>query len=141
MTSHDNQNPYLPPHVDTERGMGLFSHRLLLAAIVLCSLVLSVWKLGGSDGVRTALVIGIACGLPITFLGKSKLLILGAAIAGALVGATLALHFLGIDVERFNDANAKHGYQDRFVFWWVVGGTLVGPIFRMLGSWLTTRPT
>lgn len=136
MTSHDHQIPYLPPRVGAERGMGLFSHRLLFAAIALCGLVLSVWTLGGEVGVRMAVVVGIAFGLPITFLGKRKLLILGSAVAGALVGAILALHFLGIDVERFHDTNAKHGYQDRFLFWSVVAGTLLGPVFGMVRSWL-----
>jgi hypothetical protein len=106
-------------------------------AILLFGLLLTLWGLGGIAGVRMALGMGTVLGLPIMLLGKNKLFILSAAIVGAVVGTILGLCFLDIDIECLNDPEAKTPYEVKFLFWWVVVGTLLGPFLGMLGSRLT----
>jgi len=55
----------------------------------------------------------------------------------------LGLHFLGIDIQRFNDTShtTKTQYEVKFLVRWQIVGTLFFAIYASLWSWLTKKNT
>jgi hypothetical protein len=122
-----------------ERVTRQFTLRTLFAVVLLCALLLSLWKVGGGVSVRLALVVGMSVGILMSILRKRDPLMVVAAVAGAIVGTILGLHVVDIDIGLYNSPQPKPQYGERSLSWWAFGGAMLGAIVVMLRSWRLTR--
>jgi hypothetical protein len=140
-----------------------FTLRTLFVAVLLWALLLSLWKLGGGARVGLALNVGIFIGILFAILWKRTPPMLVAAVAGAVVGTILGLHFVEIHAYREwwdltadqlweshsywsmddidNIVQSKCEYAEKSLRAWAVGGALLGPILVVVRSRLATRST
>ena len=140
-----NSHPDIPDHFTWQ-----FSLRTLLIGVAACAVLLSLWKVGGRAAVLQAFLVALLMGSPVAFLVAkqpplsgprictSASVVLGIAIAGAVLASMLALYFGAIDVERLNAPPGPKGNSEVVEFrTWVIWGTLAGAILGGVVRWRT----